>query len=225
MKNKRQMRTQRRDELKQVNIATIVLKYNLEILIHFAHQIILPHYRDTAYNAGSNVGPSKEEIDKFVQTLNKYQHMMMKASILNFVDYDFLSKLTFAVDDEPELLGKANWLKNLFVVLQTTLRERNAHIESAASVQDKGAKVHAILNAIQFQLSIANAECVTVLQAIEQIPIMAQILERIGRSYQDAGKPKRLIPPQAMHDAIKQLRAIVDPYIETMGDGRSRTPS
>ena len=70
--------TQRRDELKQVNIATIVLKYNLEILIHFAHQIILPHYRDTAYNAGSNVGPSKEEIDKFVQTLNKYQHMMMK---------------------------------------------------------------------------------------------------------------------------------------------------
>ena len=143
---------------------------------------------------------------------------MMTAPEFNFLRYDYFAKIPFVVETEHELLGQANWLTNLSLVLKKLLGDRNTYIELARSEQSRGALFPEISGAIQVQATIANAECVTTLQAIELIQVMAQTLERIGRLYKGAGQPKRIIPPPALLDALKQLRAISEPLIRAMPD-------
>jgi hypothetical protein len=68
------------------------------------------------------------------------------------------------------------------------------------------------------QASLANTECVTILSVIEQIPMMTQTLEKVGRSYKNAGKLSTIIPPPALHEAIKRLRVIAEPLIQATPD-------
>jgi len=143
---------------------------------------------------------------------------MMTAPPLSFLDHDFLSKLPFVVEKEPELLGQANWLTHLSQSLQKLLQDRNRQIEEARSEEFTVDRIQAIIGAIEVQAERAKSECTTILQAIELIPMMAQTLERIGSSYKDAGQPKKLVLPQATHDAIKRLRAICEPQVQAMPD-------
>ena len=206
--------------MKEINIATVALKYNLELLIHFTFQIILPHFYDSdnALKAVDQALPVDTEISKFVRSVKNYPHMMMTALEFNFLRYDYFAKIPFVVETEHELLGQANWLTHLSLVLKKLLGDRNTYIELARSEQSRGALFPEISGAIQVQATIANAECVTTLQAIELIQVMAQTLERIGRLYKGAGQPKRIIPPPALLDALKQLRAISEPLIRAMPD-------
>lgn len=210
----------RKDELTEINIATIALGYNLELLLHFTFQNILPHYEHSqaAYEALKLVPHSEPEIAAFIHSLGNYPHMMMTAPELNFLEHDFLAKLPFVISKEPELLKQANWLIHLSRVLRRHLYDRNSQIELARSQGLKGVTFPAIESAIQVQASLANTECVTVLSVIEQIPMMTQMLEQVGRSYKNAGKLSTLIPPPALHDAITRLRAIAEPLIQAIPD-------
>jgi hypothetical protein len=61
------------------------------------------------------------------------------------------------------------------------------------------------------------------LQLIEQIQIIIQILESIGRSYKNAGKLSTVIPPPALAEAIKRLRIIPEPLTAAMSGEQSTT--
>ncbi len=150
---------------------------------------------------------------------------MMTAPELNFLEHDFFAKLPFVIGEEPDLLKQSNWMSHLSRVLRRFLQDRNNHIELARSQGLKGVSFPAIGSAIQVQASLADTESVTILELIEQIPMMGQTLERVGRSYQDAGKPKRLIPPPALRDAIKRLRAIAEPLVQAMPDRQQESGS
>ncbi|MGQ0445614.1 MAG: hypothetical protein ACT4O2_10945, partial [Beijerinckiaceae bacterium] len=210
----------RKDELTEINIATIALGYNLELLIHFTFQNILPHYEHSqaAYKALKLVPNSEAEIAAFIQSLGDYPHLMLTAPELNFLEHDFLAKLPFVIGKEPELLKQANWLTHLSRVLRRHLYDRNSQIELARTQGLKGFTFPAVGRAIQVQASLANTECATILSVIEQIPPMTQMLELVGRSYLNAGKLSTLIPPPALHDAITRLREIAEPLIQAMPD-------
>jgi hypothetical protein len=175
----------RRDELTEINIATIALGSNLELLIHLTFQNIIPHYEHSqaAYKALKLVPRSEAEIAAFMQSLGDYPHMMMTAPELNFLEHNFLAKRPFVIGKEPELLKQANWLTHLSRVLRRYLYDRNSQIELARSQGLRGVIFPAVGSAIQVQASLADAECVTILSVIEQIPMMTQMLERVGGSY------------------------------------------
>jgi len=208
-----------KDELTEINVATLAMATNLELLIHFAFQNILPHYDDshTAYEAAKQVPNLNEEIAKFVPyIMGNYPRVMMTSPDMNIVEHDFLGKLPFAMSKAPELLQKGNWVIHLSRVLRRYLQDRNSQIGAAMTQNLKGAIFPEIVSAIQVQESIAAAECVTTLQLIEQIQVVIQILERVGRSYKNAGKLSTVIPPPALSGPIKRLRAISDPLIAAM---------
>ena len=124
--------------------------------------------------------------------------MMMTAPDLNFLEYNFLEKLPFVIGKEPELLKQGNWLIHLSRILRRHSHDRNAQIEAARVRGLVGVPFPEIASTIQVQASLANAECVAMLQLLEQIPMIAQTLDRIGRSYKNAGKLTTLIPPDAI---------------------------
>jgi hypothetical protein len=102
-----------KDELAEINIATFAMAHNLELLIHFTLQNVLPHYDDShsAYQAVQSVPNVNEEIAKFVPYVQgSYPRMMMTAPELNLLEHDFLGKLSFATARAPELLQKGNWI-------------------------------------------------------------------------------------------------------------------
>jgi hypothetical protein len=215
-------RKKREEELTQINIATIALAYNLELVIHAIFQNILPHYENShaAFNAIKKVPNQEPELARFVRTASDaYPHMMMTAPDYNFLEHDFLGKLPFVLSKEPELLKQANWLIDHTRELRGHLRERNAQIE-LANRQDLngGTLFSAIRGIIQIQASISNAECNAVLSVIDRIPEMAQTLERVGRTYKNAGTLSTLKPPEALKKAVTRLRAIRAPLEAAMPD-------
>ncbi len=214
-------RTKQKDELAKLNIATIALGYNLELVIHAVLQNILPHYdaSHAAFLAVNQVPLSEPEITEFVRGVSgNYPHMMMTAPDYNFLEHDFIGNLPFVIGKEPELLKQSNWLIDHMRVLRSYLRERNGQIASANQQNFNGATFPAIRSAIQIQASIADAECVGALSVLDQIPMMAQTLERIARAYKKVGDVKTLIPPPVVSDAVVRLRAIVTPLEEAMPD-------
>jgi len=211
-----------REELTAINVATIVMSTNLELLIHFTFQNVIPHFEDShnAYQAARQVPNLNEEIGQFVRSVQgRYPHIMMTVPELNILEHDFLANLPFAIGQVPELLQKGNWYIHLSHVLRKHFQDRNRQIEVACREATKGAYFNEIMSTIQIQDSIGVAECVTMLQLIEQTQIILQILERVGRTYKNVGKLSTVIPPEALGEAIERLRAISDPFVSAMTGG------
>lgn len=209
----RSISNKRSSELAAINVTTVALAYNAELLTHFAWQTILPHYDEShdALAKGEATAHAGPETKQFYQSIQNYPSLMMTAPPLSFLDHDFLSSLPFVVEKEPDLLAQANWLAHLSRSLQQLFHDRNRKIEEASSEKFTVDRLQEIIRSIEIQAQLAKAECATILQAIELIPMMSQTLERIGHSYKDAGQPKKLILPQATTDAIKRLRDICGP--------------
>jgi hypothetical protein len=208
-----------KDELSAINIATVAMATNLELLVHFAFQIIIPHFEDShgAYQAGQNVPILNDEIGAFVRSVQgRFPHIMMTAPELNILEHDFLVHLPFAVAEAPELLQRGAWFVHLSRVLRKHLQDRNRQVELAARDALKGMQFNEVMSALQIQDSIGIAECVATLQSLEQTQIIARTLERIGRGYMKVGKAKKLIPPVALGEAIERLRAIAAPFVSAM---------
>lgn len=215
-------------ELTAINVATIAMATNLELLIHFAFQNVIPHFEDShhAYQRAQKVPNVNDEIGKFVRSVQgQYPHIMMTAPELNILEHDFLTHLPFAVGEAPELLQKGSWFVHLSRVLRKHLQDRNRQIEIARREALKGAHFNEIMSTLQIQESIGIAECVATLQSLEQAQGIGQILERIGQTYKNAGKAKKIIFPGALADAIGRLRTISEPFITAMaGDPPNSEP-
>jgi hypothetical protein len=204
-------------ELQEINIATVALAYNLEVLIHFVFQNIVPHYEDSfaAHRAFGEVHDDVQ-LHAFMGHVDRFQNMMTTSPELNLLEHPFLDRLPFVLEREPELLKKANWLIHQSRVLRSHLRERNSQIELARAQSLQRMEIPTIGSAIQVQLSISAAECVAALQVINLIPTITQTLERVGRTYK--GKLSTLIPPPVLASAVAKLRAIAEPHVQAMPD-------
>ncbi len=212
-----------KDELTAINVATVAMSTNLELLIHYTFQNVIPHFEESqaAYQESLQVPNLNEEIGKFVHSVQgKYPHIMMTVPELNILEHDFLTHLPFAVADAPELLQKGNWVAHLGRVLRSQFNDRNRQVEIACRDASKGAYFNEIKTTLQIQKSISIAECVTTLQLLEQVKAVGDILERIGRTYdKKAGAAKKIIPPDAFADALNRLREITAPFVAAMAGG------
>jgi len=211
-----------KEELTAINVATVAMSTNLEILIHYTFQNVIPHFEesDAAYQASLQVPNVNEEIGKFVHSAQgRYPHIMMTVPELTILDHDFLTHLPFVIADTPELLQKGNWFSHLSRVLRKHFEDRNRQVEIACQNAMKGAYFNEIQNTLQMQQSIGAAECVTTLQLLEQIKQISDILERVGRTYTAVGKPKKIVPPDALADALKRLHELSAPFIAGMPGG------
>lgn len=212
-----------KDELTAINVATVAMSTNLELLIHYAFQNVIPHFEasEAAYQESLQAPNLNEEIGKFVHSVQgKYPHIMMTVPELNFLEHDFLTNLPFVIANTPELLQKGNWVTHLARVLKKHFDDRNRQVEIACREASQGAFFPQIKSTIQIQSSIGVAECVTILQLLEQVKGVGDILERVGRSYdKKAGTAKKIIPPDAFADALKRLREISAPFIAAVPGG------
>jgi hypothetical protein len=73
-------------------------------------------------------------------------------------------------------------------------------------------------SSLHLQFSIGIAECATLLQLLTQVNI-GDVLERVGRKYKNVGNPKKIIPPDALMQAIIRLAEISAPFIAAMPGG------
>jgi len=212
-----------KDELTAINVATVAMSTNLELLIHYTFQNVIPHFEEShaAYQESLRVPNLNEEIEIFVHSVQgKYPHIMMTVPELNILEHDFLTHLPFAIAYAPELLQKGNWVAHLARVLRKHFDDRNRQVEIACRGAVKGASFNEIKSTLQIQESIGVAECVTTLQLLEQDKIVEDILERVGRTYdKKTGAAKKIIPPDALADALKRLREITAPFIAAMAGG------
>jgi hypothetical protein len=139
---------------------------------------------------------------------------------MTMLEHDFLAHLPFVIADAPELLQKGNWFAHLARVLRKHFDDRNRQVEIASRDALKGVHFNEIKSTLQIQESIGIAECVTMLQLLEQTRTIGNILERVGRTYDKKfGEAKKIVPPDAFADALKRLRAISAPYIAAMAGG------
>ena len=147
---KKTVAKKQKDELSEINLATIALAYNLELITHFVFQNILPHYDDShaALVAVGRVAPTDADIAAFLQTTGNYRHMMMTAPELNFLEYDFFAKLPFVLGKEPDLLKQSLWSTHTSRVLRKLLQDRNNQIDFARAQGLKGIRFADIGSAI-----------------------------------------------------------------------------
>jgi hypothetical protein len=120
-----------KDQLNALNVATVAMATNLEILIHYAFQNSIPHFEESeaAYQESLRVPNSNDEIDSFVRSVQgRFPHIMMTVPKMTILEHDFLTHLPFAVAETPELLQKGNWFMHLSHVLRQHFDDRNRQV-------------------------------------------------------------------------------------------------
>jgi hypothetical protein len=160
-------------ELNQINIATVAIAYNIEALIHLVMQNILPHHSQSvaAFQALQETTKEPEKIKQFALTLYIYPALMMTSPDVNFIELDFLERLPFLIEKDPQLLQQAGWIGNLVRSLRNAIAERNKLIESArlaATQGGGGLNFYQLDSILQLQTSVAVSECVSALQLFKQ---------------------------------------------------------
>ncbi len=210
------------EELTAINIATVAMATNLEVLIHYAFRNVIPHFdeSDAAYRESLQVPNLNTEIAKFIPSIQeRYPHIMMTVPEMNILDHDFLAHLPFVIADTPELLQKGNWFVHLSRVLRKHFEDRNRQVDFAVRASTVGATFNDVKGVLQIQQSIGIAECVTMLSLLEQVKEIGNILARVGSAYKKVGQPIKIVAPDALADALKRLRDIGAPFIAAMAGG------
>jgi hypothetical protein len=138
---------------------------------------------------------------------------------MHFTEIDFLEKLPFLIEKDPELVKQAGWLTTFSRQLNNAIAERNHHIELAQlASQQGGLTVYQLDSAIHLQNSVGAASCLTALQLFKIFLATAEKLRAISNSYNAAGKKSKIMPPKSLDETMAQLKQIVgdtDLVVET----------
>lgn len=210
-REKRRSEIQRQiKELQQINGTIIGIAYNIEVLLHVTFLNLLPHREQSnaAYNALQGASGDGEKIRIFALSLHRYPALMMTCPEMHFAEFDFLEKLPFLIERDPELVKKAGWLISFSREINNAIIERNKNIQVAvASAQQGGLNFYQLDNILQLQKTLSDAECVNALQLFDALLSIASSLQAISAAYTVPGKRSKLIPPTPLNDAIARLRA------------------
>src|SRR5262245_47570397 len=87
------------------------------------------------------------------------------------IETDFIDKVPFITEKEPELVKKACWIISLSRILNKLIRDRNKYIELArtATTAQGQLTVYQLDNILHILGSIADSECVTILQLFDEL--------------------------------------------------------
>jgi hypothetical protein len=156
------------------------------MLTHWRYQYFVPYYDDShgAHSELNEVKGDEERVNQFLLSLDKYRAIMTVAPEMYLVEIDFLDRLPFIVEKDPELLEQTIWIVNLSRILKKLILERNKPINEAKSLLAQGngqISVYRLENILQHQESIAESECVTALQLIDHFLNFLNVVERLGK--------------------------------------------
>jgi hypothetical protein len=207
-------------EVKQINTVIVGIGYNIDTLTHGALQNIIPHHQQSheAYNALQAAGRDAEKIEQVFQSLGKYQALMMTCPELFVIEVDFLEKMSFITEKDPELVKKSGWIISLSRILNNAIRDRNKYVEMARTATTRQGEISGYqLNSIlQILVSISNAECTSIFQLFQVLLSTASSLEALNATYGIPGEKLKLTRSEAIKDAISKLEQIANPIIDDM---------
>jgi hypothetical protein len=148
----------------------------------------------------------------------RYPAVMMISPVPYLIEYDFLEKLPFLLEKQPNLVMES--AKQIHFTRQITLRiaERNQHVTNATSnvFQTGTASFNQIQMIIQLQESIGVAECVAALELFEAFERVAKSLEIVVTSYKVKDENSKLVTPPALQEYLAKLKVIRTAAIATM---------
>jgi len=208
-------------EVEQINVAFVGIVYNIQMLLHAVFQHFIPHYDDShgAYKELHETNGNEERINQFLSTFDKYRAIMTTAPEMYFIELDFLDRLPFIVEKDPELLKQTSWIVCLLRILKNAILERNKLIEIANNLvtQHKGKlNLYELGSILQRQESLSESECATALQLIEHFLSVAKSLENLNKTYNIPSSQLKFPRPKALDDAISKLRERAAAYIQKM---------
>ena len=114
-------------EVGLINTVIVGIGYNLEALLNLVDLNIIPHHQETheAYAALQATNGDGGKIQQFALSLSRYPALMRTCPELYITETDFLEKLAFIVEKDPELVKKTGWIINLSRILKNAIRDRN----------------------------------------------------------------------------------------------------
>jgi hypothetical protein len=116
-----------------------------------------------------------------------------------------------------ELVKKTGWIISLSRILNNAIRDRNKYIETArAAAAQGGLNFYQLDSVLQLQASIANSECLTILQLLDSLLSTARSLEMLNATYSVPVKRSKLFPPPPLDEAMQKLREISAGVIQDM---------
>jgi len=186
-------------ELTQLNIVSTAMAFNLETLIHFVMDQIIPHYRDSHSAEDSVISVRTiEQFREFSADLDiKYKAMVTKSPEPYFLEIDFFKEIPFVLAKDPELLKRSGWMVELMRDLKSNLRDRNERINSGGLTNTSGGMtLDDLKEHIRIQAVIGNAEVVHSQQLFEHILAICKSLEqRVGDYKHVQGPHLKVSPP------------------------------
>jgi hypothetical protein len=81
-------------EISQINIAITGIGYNIETLLHTAHQYILPHHKEShlAYKALENASSDPQRQAELAMSISAYRALVTTCPEIHFIEWDFLKR-------------------------------------------------------------------------------------------------------------------------------------
>jgi hypothetical protein len=212
---KRSEEERQRKEIAAINVAISGITYNIETLLHATGQHILPHYEEShkAYTALCEAGEDAQKFAQLLKLLPTYRALVTICPQIYFVEWNFLSELSFIVEKDPELLKKSGWLTSFARALHAATRNRNDIILSArdATLRQGGMKRDEFRSTLQLQTSIADAECLNASQLFDILIDIERRLESINETYKIKARKSRITLPNELNTNLEQLHKIVGP--------------
>jgi hypothetical protein len=191
------------------------------MLIHWTYQYFVPYYDDShgAHNELNTIIGNEERISLFLLSLDKYRAIMTVAPEMYFAEVDFLDRLSFIVEKDPELLKQTIWIVNLSRILKTLILERNKPIEIVHNIlrrENGQLSLYQLGNTLQRQESISESECVTALQLMQHFLNVFESMGKLSNTYNIQGSRLKVTLPKPLDDAISKLRERAAAYIQKM---------
>lgn len=212
----------RKKELQQIKCALIGIGYNIQTLTHLAAQNLLPHHAqsENALTKLRQICNEREALSKFAQSLHEFPALMMTCPPLYFVEYDFLEKLPFLTEKDPNIVMDSARQIELSRRVRELASERNRHIElgRSATMPTGALSLPQLDTIIRTQDSLSLAECVACIDLLEAFQETARSLEKIISAYGTNGSGTKLIMPPAINEVILKLQSIREKAISRMPD-------
>lgn len=199
-------RKQQDRELQQINAVIAGVAFNLEVLLHLAHDYLLPRHEQShvVYKAYSEGVERIECAKRLIESIKDYPVLNTKWPEISFFECNFWQELPFIVEKDPEILKQSGWLNSLAMELKNHIGRRNRIIDDTMTLmqQDGGLRFPVFGSIVQQHASIANAECVTGLQLFEKLLDMTKSLRNLHQ------RTKKVTPPPPLQGVMAKLSQI-----------------
>jgi hypothetical protein len=189
--------------------------YNIETLLHTAHQYILPHHSEShlAYTALEKASGDPQRLAELAMSISRYRALVTTCPEMHLIEWDFFKETPFIVEKDPELLKQTGWLLSHSRELTTAMTNRNRNMIDAMNVttQQGGLKTSQFHSILHLQTTIADAECAIALQLFELFLDVEKRLEAINDTYKIQTRKSKLNVGKPLYDVMNQLRKITKP--------------